>query len=82
MGSTVGFKLFQRLSRRPGQYASYDALLQDIWHGHRTDATVRSAVKDLKTKLTKYGMADLARAIRGKSRCYALILDESASGQG
>jgi DNA-binding winged helix-turn-helix (wHTH) protein len=64
-----------RLLRRPNQYVSYDYLLQDVWQNQKkSDHTVRSAIRELRTKLTRAGMPQLASALKGQGRHYGLIL--------
>lgn len=76
LGASIGFRLMQRLARRPGRYISHDELLTDVWQCCRSTSTVRSAVRDLRRRLVGSGMADLAARIDGTNRGhYALLLD-------
>lgn len=76
LGASIGFRLMQRLARRPNHYMSHDHLLDDVWGCRRSASTVRSAVRDLRQKLSDAGMADLAARIDGSHRGhYALLLD-------
>lgn len=75
LGYTLPFKLFERLARRPNCFVSYSQLLEDVWCQCRSDAAIRSVVKELKRKLIEAGMLDIAAAIRGEGRCYGLILE-------
>jgi DNA-binding response OmpR family regulator len=75
LGHTRSFHLFARLLRRANQYVPLDHLLRDVWGGDRRSSdTVRSAVRQLKQKLVRARMPQLAKAIRGQGRHYGLIL--------
>lgn len=75
LGYTVLFRLADRLSRRPNQYITPDQLLRDVWEGGlRSPETIRSAVRNLRDRLSHAGMDDLAAAIRGHGGRYGLIL--------
>ena len=75
LGSTVGFKLLERLCRRPNHFVSHDHLIHDVWDGAvKSPATLRSVVRNLKQVLRHAGMGDLAAAIRGEGRRYGLLL--------
>jgi Transcriptional regulatory protein, C terminal len=77
LGNTLPLKLFERLVHRPNQYLSYDFLMNEIWHGTRTNDAVRSVVKTLRQKLRRAGMPDLAAAIDGRSAGhYRLMLND------
>ncbi len=78
LGYTLPFKLFERLARRPNCYVPYSQLLDNVWCQCRSDAAIRSVVKELKRKLIEAEMAELAGAIKGESRCYGLILESLA----
>jgi DNA-binding response OmpR family regulator len=79
LGSTVTFRLFERLSRRPNYYVDYEQLLVDVWEGNvRTSETIRSVVTHLKRRLRESGMGELAEAIKGQGRRYSLLLDPAA----
>ncbi|MBK8270667.1 MAG: helix-turn-helix domain-containing protein [Planctomycetes bacterium] len=76
LGYTVLFKLVDRLSRRPNQFVTFDQLLHDVWNGDsRSPDTIRSAVRNLRQKLTDAGMNRLAAAIQGQAGRYGLILN-------
>lgn len=76
LGASIGFRLMERLARRPGRYVSHDQLLEDVWRCFRSTSTVRSAVRDLRRRLADSGMGDLAERIDGTHRGhYALLLD-------
>lgn len=76
LGSTVLFRLADRLSRRPNQYIETDQLLCDVWEGGcKSSATIRSAVRNLRQSLTRAGMDDLAATIQCAGGRYGLILD-------
>ena len=74
LGNSLGLRLLARLADRPDRYVSYDDLLADVWDGgHRSDAAVRSVVRDLRRRLRAAGLGDLAAAIDGSvSGHYAL----------
>jgi len=77
LGYTVLFRLADRLSRRPNQYITPDQLLRDVWEGGlRSPETIRSAVRNLRERLSLAGMDDLAAAIRGHGGRYGLILHD------
>jgi DNA-binding response OmpR family regulator len=76
LGASIGFRLIQRLARRPNHYISHADLLDDVWGCQRSTATVRSAVRDLRRRLVEANMPELARRIDGTHRgYYALLLD-------
>lgn len=78
LGNTLPFRLLERLARRPNIYVSCEQLLEDVWHGTRSMAAVRSVVKELRQRLRAAGMEDLAGAIDGGvSGHYGLMLDRS-----
>jgi DNA-binding response OmpR family regulator len=75
LGFSVLFRLIERLSRRPNQIVSAEQLLVDVWDGDlKSPDTIRSAVRHLRERLTRAGMAELASAIHGQGGGYALIL--------
>lgn len=76
LGKTLGFRLFVHLAIRRNQYVAYDSLFEVVWGGRRSNGAVRSVVRDLRRKLRRAGMSDLADAIDGRNHeCYGLILD-------
>jgi hypothetical protein len=75
LGHTKLFALFCRLLRRANRFVGHDQLLHDVWHGdRRSPQTIRSAVRNLKMKLGRAGMGDLAAAIRSECGHYGLML--------
>jgi hypothetical protein len=75
LGHTLGFRLLERLARRPNQYVTHLDLLRDVWDDEElATASIRSQVRELRIKLRKGGMADLASAIRGHNGRYILVL--------
>ncbi|HUQ71689.1 MAG TPA: winged helix-turn-helix domain-containing protein [Planctomycetaceae bacterium] len=75
LGNTLGLRFLERLLRRPNQYLSYATLLDDVWQAQRADSSVRSVVKELRSKLRMAGMVDLAEAIDGRVKGhYGLML--------
>jgi DNA-binding response OmpR family regulator len=78
LGHTNSFKLFVRLLRRADHYISYDHLLRDVWRSDvKSPETIRSAIRQLKTKLECAKMRRLAQAIKGQGRHYGLMLQRS-----
>jgi hypothetical protein len=68
LGNTVLYRLIECLSRKPNKYFTYDELFQGVWGGGvRSDSTVRTAIKRLRTALREAGMDELAEAIDGSS---------------
>jgi hypothetical protein len=75
LGHTNSFRLFVRLLRRADHYISYDHLLRDVWQSDvKSPETIRSAIRQLKTKLERANMCRLAHAIKGQGRHYGLML--------
>lgn len=69
-------RLAERLARRPNQYVSAGELLEEFWEGGvKAPETIRSAVRNLRRRLSDAGMSDLAAAIRAAGGRYVLILD-------
>jgi DNA-binding response OmpR family regulator len=77
LGSTILFRLMERLARRPNQYVPYDRLMRDVWEGSRSDDAIRAAAMRLKRRLRGARMPGLAKAIQGVGRHYGLILGET-----
>ncbi len=64
LGYTRLLDLIERLARNPGRWISYERLLREVWGDDMLeDGTIKVAVTRLKAKLTKYGMAELAKSI-------------------
>jgi DNA-binding response OmpR family regulator len=79
LGYTVLFRLADRLSRRPNQYITSEQLLHDVWNGDlRSPDTIRSAIRNLRQRLSDAGMGALADSIQGRSGRYGLILCDGA----
>lgn len=75
LGYTTAFRLMERLAQRPNHYVSHAQLLADVWGGPRSSSAIRSAVADLKARLTYEGMAELANAVDGSNPGhYGLII--------
>lgn len=75
LGYTTAFRLLERLVRRPNRYVSHAQLLDDVWGGYRSKSAIRSAVCDLRERLSAAGMHDLAGLIDGSNPGhYALML--------
>lgn len=67
LGNTLPFRLMERLAQRSNQYVPVDRLMLDLWGGSRAPSTIRSAVSDLRMKLTAAGMTELAGLIDGSN---------------
>jgi len=77
LGHTKSFHLFICLLRRANRYVSYDHLLRDVWNGDvKSPDTVRSAIRELKKRLSRARMGRLAQLISGQGKHYGLILRE------
>ena len=75
LGQTLAFRLLSRLARRPNQYVTHLDLLRDVWDNEDlATATIRSLIRELRRKLRRGGMTDLATAIRGHNGRYILEL--------
>ena len=75
LGHNRGFRLLDRLARRPNQYVTHLDLLRDVWDDEELSTdTIRSVASQLRGKLRAHGMCDLADAIRGHGGRYALVL--------
>lgn len=75
LGNNLLFRFFERISRSPNQFISYDVLLDDVWGGPRENSSIRGVVKRLRDRLALGGMAELSSAIDGSnSGFYRLIL--------
>ena len=73
LGHTLAFRLLARLARRPNQYVTHLDLLRDVWDDDDlATATIRSQVRELRRKLCRGGMTDLATAISGHNGRYIL----------
>ncbi len=76
LGNSLKLKFLERLARRPNQYVSYEALLNDVWNGIREPSTIRSIVKDIRAKLRAADMTQLSDAIDGHvAGYYGLMLN-------
>ncbi len=76
LGQTVPFRLFQRLADSVNSYVSHERLLDDVWGGPRTASAIRTAVGELRRRLTESGLDALARAVDGENPGhYGLRLD-------
>ena len=75
LGATISFRLLDRLARRPNHYVSHAQLLDDVWECVRSRSAIRSAVCELRLRLSSAGMQDLAEMIDGSHQGhYGLIL--------
>ena len=73
LGHTLAFRLLARLARHPNQYVTHLDLLRDVWDDDElATATIRSQVRELRRKLCRGGMTDLATAISGHNGRYIL----------
>ncbi len=76
LGHTLAYRLLARLARRPNQYVTHLDLIRDVWDDddELATATIRSLVRELRRKLRRGGMTELADAIRGHNGRYILEL--------
>jgi DNA-binding response OmpR family regulator len=65
LGNTLGFKVLLYLAQHPDAYVTYESLLSEVWQARRSDAAVRSVVKNLRGRLRQAGLGDLAALIDG-----------------
>lgn len=81
LGNTVSFRLFRRLVASRNRYVPHLDLLEDVWDGaERSASAMRSAVGELRRRLTAGGLEDLAAAIDGAvPGHYGLILERGRS---
>ncbi|MGA2500530.1 MAG: winged helix-turn-helix domain-containing protein, partial [Tepidisphaeraceae bacterium] len=76
LGYNLPFRLAARLSHRPNHYVPIDDLLRDVWKGDlKSPSTVRSTIRNLRKRLIRGGMQDLADAIHCEGGRYGLILN-------
>ncbi|MBX3412379.1 MAG: winged helix-turn-helix domain-containing protein [Pirellulales bacterium] len=76
LGNTIQLRLFRRLLRRRNRYVDHAELLEYVWDGVRSPATIRSAVKLLRRQLQQAGMGRVADAVVGTvAGHYALMVD-------
>jgi len=76
LGFTLPFQLFEALACRPNRYLPVEDLLDEVWCQCRSNAAVRSVVRDLKDRLRQAGMPEVAAAIDGSNRGrYGLMLN-------
>lgn len=75
LGYTISFRLLKRLYCQRDEFVPHQQLLDDVWEGPRSPSALRSAVADLRARLSRAGMRDLARAIDGHNPGhYGLLL--------
>jgi DNA-binding response OmpR family regulator len=74
LGHRLSLKLLDRLCRRPGQYIPHEEFLHEVWEARRSPETIRSAIRELRRRLRAAEMGELADAIHGHGKCYALML--------
>lgn len=81
LGNTISFRLFRRLATARNRYVPHVDLLDDVWDGEeRSASAMRSAVGELRRRLTAGGLGDLADAIDGGvPGHYGLILERGRS---
>jgi len=73
LGNTLLFRFFEAIARRPNKYFSHAELLDDVWGGPRSGATIRNVAKRLRDKLKAAGLAELARFIDGRTPGYYVL---------
>lgn len=67
LGYSIPYRIMEVLVRNASQYVSHDRLLEQVWHGPRSDSTVRSAVNELRSRLIDSGLREVAIAIDGSN---------------
>lgn len=76
IGNTIALRLFRMLLQKRNQFVRYDDLLDHVWDGVRSTATIRSAVKVLRKQLREAKMDEIADAIDGRvAGHYGLFVD-------
>jgi DNA-binding response OmpR family regulator len=73
LGNTLLFRFFEVLSRRPNRLFSHAELLDEVWGGLRTDASIRHVAKRLRDRLAAVGLRDLAEAVNGSTPGYYVL---------
>jgi len=53
------------LARRPGHYQQVTDLLEEVWGAPRSRTAVRTVISNLRSRLRRAGMGDLASRIDG-----------------
>ena len=77
LGSTVLFRLADRLARHPNHFVTEADLFGDVWDGdNKTASTISSTIHNLRVRLQEAGMEDLAAAIQCEGGMYALLLGQ------
>jgi DNA-binding response OmpR family regulator len=72
--SRILLALMQSLARRPDQFVPFEKLRHDVWDGARkSDDTIRSTVRHLKSRLIAAKMGDLASHICSAGLRYGLV---------
>jgi DNA-binding response OmpR family regulator len=75
LGYTIAFRLLTRLEIQRDEFVPHQRLFQDVWQGARSPSALRSAIADLRSRLARAGMRDLANAIDGHNHGhYGLML--------
>lgn len=73
LGHTRPFWILHRLAQCPNRYVTHLDLLNDVWDDEdRQIDTIRSSIRNLKSRLRSGGLHDLAEAIHGHRGHYAL----------
>ncbi|MGC4004087.1 MAG: helix-turn-helix domain-containing protein [Pirellulales bacterium] len=65
LGNSLGYRLILKLAENRGRYVSHEELLETIWCGKRSVSAIKSVISDLRHKLLKSGLTELARALDG-----------------
>ncbi len=74
-GPILPFRLLAYLAKYPNRYITHSELLSQVWHAMRSPGALRSVVTDLRVRLCRAGMSDLAKAVDGhQSGHYGLML--------
>lgn len=79
LGTTLMLRFIERLMSQPNRCISINELLRDVWNGIREISTVRSLVKELRSRLRAAGLEIVSDAIDGHraSGHYGFFFDRS-----
>ncbi len=77
LDNTLCYRLIELLASEPNHCFTHIQLLAAVWDGRRcTAGAIRSAVFDLRRRLRKAGLDELALAIRAHGKAYGLRIDD------
>jgi len=74
LGNTLLFRFFEAIARRPNRFVSHEELLDEVWGGPRSSATIRNVAKRLRDKLKSAGLAGLAGDIDGSTPGHYILV--------